>query len=112
MIRRITETVQHEAFSAGAADGHGNAVDAWAAPVPVGIYAFNPGVPADLTTPGHDRDVSEPSLYVPSGVIMAPRDRVVVRGEPYEVDGDTQVFRNPFGSCMDGNKINLRKVAG
>lgn len=112
MRRRITELVQHEAFVAGAVDAHGNLVESWAPPVEVGVYAFNPGVPADSLEAGHDRDTSTPSIYVPSAVTMAARDRVTVRGLLYEVDGETQVYRNPYGARMDGNQINLRKVAG
>lgn len=112
MIRRVTESVQHEAFVPAETGAHGNPRETWAKAVPVGIYAFNPGVPADLITAGHDRDVSTPSIYVPSSVVMGARDRVTVRGERYEVDGETQDYRNPYGARMDGNQINLRKVAG
>ncbi len=112
MRRRVTEFVAHEAFAEGAVNGHGNLAEAWGDPVQVGIYAFNPGSPEDSQEPGSDRDISTPSIYVPSSVVFDPRDRVTVRGELYEVDGDTQVFRNPYGSRMDGNQINLRKVDG
>lgn len=112
MIRRITETVQHEPFIAGATNSHGNPVEQWGPAVEVGIYAFNPGSTEDVPMAGHDRDVSTPAIYVPLGVVMDARDRVVVRGERYEVDGDTRVFRNPYNGRMDGNQIDLRKVAG
>lgn len=112
MRRRITEWVGHRVFNAGATDAHGNPRETWAEPVQVGIYAFNPGVPKDAQVSGSDRDISTPSLYVPLSVVMDARDRVIVRGDLFEVDGDTQVYRNPYGARMDGNQINMRKVAG
>lgn len=112
MMLRITETVEREPFLGTTADDHGNAIETWGAPAPVGIYAFNPGTTGDSQESGHDRDISTPSIYVPSDVVMDPRDRVIVRGKTYEVDGDTLEFRNPFSSLMDGNQIKLRKVAG
>lgn len=113
MFRRVTRTVKWQKFVGGVTSGHGNVRDTWAAPVEVGIYAFNPGTTQDESTPGHDRDISRPSIYVPTGVVMGARDRVIVDdGDPFEVDGDTKVFESPFSSRMDGNQIELRRVAG
>lgn len=112
MQRRISEYVSWESFDAGAVNAHGNPVDGWLAPVEVGIYAFNPGTTEDVELAGHDRDMQSPSLYVPSSVVMGARDRVTARGNLYEVDGATRVFRNPYGARMDGNQIDLTRVEG
>ena len=112
MYRSVTRYVQHEAYLGGVPNAHGNVKDTWADPVEVGIYAFNPGATEDMLTPGHDRDIARPSIYVPTGVVMGARDRVVIDGDPYEVDGETRVFTSPFTSRMDGNQVGLRKVAG
>lgn len=112
MQRRISEYVDWCRYAAGAVDAHGNPADSWDAPVPVGVYAVNPGTTGDVELAGADRDVSAPSLYAPLSVVMGARDRVIARGGLYEVDGATRVFRNPFGSGMDGNQIDLKRVEG
>lgn len=111
-MRRISETVQHELFQAGANDAHGNPAESWADPVSLGIYAFNPGTTSEPFLPGHDRAVTEPAIYVPTGTVINPRDRVTVRGTVYEVDGETLDFRNPIDSSMDGCQVNLKEVSG
>lgn len=111
-MRRVSETVQRHAFQAGAEDVHGNPVEAWAAPVNVGIYAFNPGTTSEPFLPGHDRVVTVPVIYAPAGTVFAARDRVTVRGVLYEVDGVVLDFRNPFDSSMDGVQVNLKGVSG
>lgn len=110
-MRRLSETVQVESYIAGAEDSHGNEIDAWSPPVDVLIYAFNPGVTDEPPMPGHDRTVTTPTIYVPSAVILHPRDRVTVRGKRFDVDGDTLDFRNPFDASMDGNSINLKAAS-
>lgn len=112
MRRRISEHVEWEQFLGGIEDAHGNTTDTWAGPVRVGVYAVNPGVTEDVELAGHDRDLATPALYVPSSVVMGARDRVTARGIRYEVDGETRVFRNPYGARMDGNQIKLRRVEG
>lgn len=110
-MRNLSETVQVESYVAGVEDAHGNETDSWSTPVDVLVYAFNPGVTDEPAMPGHDRTVTTPTIYVPSTVILHPRDRVTVRGKRYEVDGDTLDFRNPFDASMDGNSINLKAVS-
>lgn len=112
MRRRISEYVSVERYSAGVEDAHGNTREEWGAPETVGIYAFNPGVTNDVELAGHDRDLQRPSLYVPSDVVLGARDRVTARGLLYEVDGDTKVFRNPYGELMDGNQVDLKRWEG
>lgn len=111
-MRRISETVQRHAFQEGAEDAHGNPVESWADPVPVGIYAFNPGTTAEPFLPGHDRTITTPAIYAPKGTVFSPRDQVTVRGVLYDVDGDVLDYRNPIDSSMDGVQVNLKEVAG
>ena len=112
MMRRISEFVQREAFIPGAEDAHGNEVESWADPVDVGIYAFNPGTTAEPFLPGHDRVVTEPAIYAPTGTVFHPRDRVTVRGVLHEVDGVVRDFRNPYDTSMDGVQVGLKAVTG
>lgn len=112
MRRRISELVSWEAYQGSAEDSHGNEIESWSPPVSKGIYAYNPGTTQDLLESGHDRDIIKPSIYAPNDVVMGARDRVTVRGLLFEVDGETKEFRNPHGSRMDGNQIDLRRVNG
>lgn len=110
--RRVSEVVLREPFEAGAVDAHGNPVEGWGSPVEVGIYAFNPGTTSEPFLSGHDRVVTEPALYAPTGTVFSPRDRVIVRGVVYQVDGVVLDYRNPFDPSMDGVQVGLKEVAG
>jgi len=112
IMRRISETVQHEVYGGTGEDAHGNEIETWAAPVALGIYAYDPGGTSEPVIPGYDRVVTTPTIYVPSVSILVPRDRVTVRGKLFEVDGDTSDFRNPYDETMNGNSINLKAVSG
>ena len=111
-MRYISETVQHEVYNGSGTDAHGNEIETWATAVDLGIYAYDPGGTSEPIIPGHDRVITTPTIFVPSASILSPRDRVTVRGKPFEVDGDTLDFRNPYDSAMNGNAINLRAVTG
>lgn len=111
MSRRISEWVWHAVFEAGAEDAHGNPVEGWLPGVEVGVYAFDPGGSVEPLIPGHDRVVTEPTLFVPNGVVFGSRDRVTARGELFEVVGDTAVWRHPNGK-RPGNVVNLKRVEG
>ena len=110
-MRQVSETVLHEVYSPSAADAHGNIVDGWAAPVSVGVYGFDPGGSIEPLLPGQARVVTTPTIYMPSTVMFAARDRVTVRGRLFEVDGETAVWLHPNGS-QRGNVASLRRVTG
>lgn len=112
-MRRISEFVQHEAFVPGAEDAHGNEIESWAAPVALGIYAYNPSSSSEVLIDGHMHRVdSTPTIYLPSSSTVSNRDRISARGKTFEVDGDPADFRNPFDSSMDGVSIDLKAVTG
>jgi len=110
-MRAITETVQHAVCTAGADDRHGNASKTWAAPVPVGVYAFDPGSTSEPREPGLNRVIVEPTVYLPPDVVFAPDDRVTARGKVYEVEGDTREWRHTDGT-LRGNVATLRRADG
>ena len=112
MTRTITETVQLSRFVGGAEDAHGNPVESWAAPVPIGVYAFNPGTTGEPFLPGHDRTITSPAIYAPTGTVFAPRDQVTVRGVLYDVDGVVLDYQNPYDASMDGVQVGLKAVDG
>jgi hypothetical protein len=106
------ETVQHLAFTAGAEDVHGNATGTWGAPVDVQVKAFDPGSSEEPRRSGQHRVVTTPQLFLDAASVFAPRDRVIVRGKTYEVDGETQEWRNPRRRRAKGNVVALRRVDG
>lgn len=111
MGRKISETVQHAAYSPSPADAHGNVVDGWAAAADVGVYAFDPGGSSEPPIAGYDRVITTPTVYMPQTVVFGARDRVTARGVLYEVDGGTAAWRHPDGS-QRGNVAALKKVSG
>lgn len=111
MFRKISEYVQHEAFIPGAEDDTGNTVEAWEPAVTVGIYAFDPGSSSEPRE-GNDRVIVEPTLYMPSGVVMNPRDLVTVRGKRYPVEGETREWVHPTDATRRANVVTLRRVDG
>ena len=112
-MRRISETVQHEAFVSGGVDPKGNEVESWADPVPLGIYAHNPSASSEILIDGHMHRVeSAPMIYVASTAVVGNRDRITARGKRFYVDGDPADFRNPYDSSMNGIAIKLKAVTG
>lgn len=111
MLFTPSETVAYAAFQSGTEDAHGNPVESWADPVDVDVLAFDPGSTSEPRLPGQDRVVIEPTLYVPTDVVMGSRDRVTARGLLYEVDGATREWSHPELS-PSGNVITLRRVEG
>ena len=52
------------------------------------------------------------TLYLPAGADITRIDRVAVRGEVYEVDGDIAEWRSPFTGWAPGLEVNLSRVTG
>lgn len=109
-MRRISEYVELTALVPGEEDAHGNVTDSYAAPVQVGIYAFDPGSTSEPRD-GGDRVIVEPTVYMPAATVFHPHDRVTARGVPYEVEGVTREWRHPNGR-RKGNVVTLRAVTG
>lgn len=112
VMRVISEQVQHQAFNGSSSDAYNNTVPSWGSPVPVDVYAFDPGGSAEVLVGGHvQRVVTTPQLFMPSTVVFNPLDRVTVRGVLYEVDGETAQWKHPDGS-QRGSTVKLRRVTG
>lgn len=52
------------------------------------------------------------TLYLPHGADVKPLDRVVVRGDTYEVQGERADWSNPYTGAGPGSVVQVRKVAG
>lgn len=52
------------------------------------------------------------TVYAPAGADIRPTDRLEVRGDDYEVDGDVGDWRNPFTGSRPGLEVPVKRVAG
>jgi len=99
------------AFTAGETDAHGNPIDGWADAVETLVYAVHPRVSSE-PLPDRSEVVIGLTMLTPPDVTIGPRDRVVYRGEEYEVEGDIGNWNDgPFG-WTPGLAVNLKRVEG
>lgn len=73
--------------------------------------AFAPGTSLELVQ-GQDLVTIQPTLYLPPDVDPNPIDAVLVDGQRYDVDGDTDVWMSPFTGWHPGNVVKLKRVTG
>lgn len=127
--RPIAEYVQLLRFIEGAVDAHGNETESWEpAGPPAGettipatdlladdasdypVWGFDPGGSTEPAIDGRGAVITQPTLYMPPDVVFGPRDRVIVRGRTFEMDGETREWRRAVGPV--GNVASLRRVDG
>lgn len=109
----LLHTVGVRAFGAGGPgyDAHGNEVPSWGDPVPVAVYAIAPR-PSEEPQPGRSEVISGLAVYAPADTVVGPRDRVVIDGEEWEVEGELGDYtRGPWGYPF-GVVINVTRVEG
>lgn len=105
-------TVGLKRYVPGATNAHGNPRDTWSAPVDLPVYAIAPrfSTEPDPSRPGGI--VVGLTLLAPPDALVGGRDRIVIDGDDYEVEGDHADWnRGPF-DWRPGNSINLRRVKG
>ena len=103
--------VQHVRYVADGVDEMGDPVEGYADPVPVGVWFFDPGGSDEPVIPGHDRTVTSPTLYGPYGLPFRAKDKCVVDGVTYMVDGHARPWIFP-GSGVHGSVVKLEFVEG
>jgi hypothetical protein len=108
----VAESVEWLAFTSGDVDAHGNTSEGYADPVTLDGFGFDPGSSSEPREPGSDRVIVEPTLYGPYDAPFGPRDRVIVRGLTYEVEGEVRRWRNMFSNRAFGSVTSLRRVDG
>lgn len=52
------------------------------------------------------------NVYAPAGTEVLPSDRLRIRGDDHEVDGEPGVWVNPWSSVEEGVEIRTRLVTG
>lgn len=74
--------------------------------------AFAPAGATELVQ-GQDTVIATPTFYLsPGSPIPAPTDRLTVRGVTYEIDGQPEVYLNPFTGEQPGAVVRLERVTG
>ena len=105
-------TVGRRVFAQSGQDAHGNPVWSWSDPVPQPVYAWAPAGTSEPFQAGRDAVTWDLDLFAPPGFTAGPRDRFVVDGTEFEVEGMARDFTHgPFG-FTPGVVLRLKRVEG
>ncbi len=104
-------TVDVLAYLGTTDDDFGNETPGWSTtPRTEPVYGWAPAGSDEVNGTRHTV-TADLQLYAPPSFTANPRDRVVVDGRTYEVDGEVEDFgRGPFG-FVPGVRVNLRRSA-
>jgi len=109
----MTELVLRAAYAGMAEDAHGNETASYGDPVAlVGAHGFDPGSSSEPRLAGQERVIVEPTLYGPFDMPFLPRDRAIVRGLTYEVEGEVRRWKHMRTGREAGAVVSLRRVDG
>lgn len=96
-------------------DGYGNPIRDWASATrtPHEGCAVAQGTRGGETLTG-DRDtiISDLAVFMPSGVDVAPMDRLEIRGRDYEVVGEPFDWVSPFSGTAFALAVYCNRVEG
>ena len=108
----MSESVQRVPYTGSGEDAHGNEMPSYGTAVTLTGYGFDPGSSSEPRLPGQDRVIVEPALYGPYSMPFLPRDRVIVRGLTYEIDGEVRQWKHKRSNKEAGAVVSLRRVDG
>lgn len=86
----------------------------WSTPYELAIpgCAFNPGQSSEPDQVGRNAVITQPEVYAPFGSDVLAGDRIVIRGQTFDVDGQPASWVNPFSGWAPGLVITLKGVEG
>lgn len=91
-------------------DSDGN--DVWSPSDVTVTGAFAPAGSTELVQ-GQDTVITNPTFYLsPGSPVPSATDQLTVRGAKYEIDGEPEVYANPFTGNRPGAVLRLNKVTG
>jgi hypothetical protein len=93
-------------------DAYGDPIAGAPAEVAIDGCALAPRSSADLTNGGRQGVVAGLTLYAPSDADIEATDRIVARGQTWEIDGEIGDWRNPYTNEQPGLEVALRRVEG
>lgn len=74
--------------------------------------AFAPEGSSELIQ-GQNTVLTHPTIYLSNGApVPSPTDKIRARGILYDIDGEPQVFHNPFTGEEPGPVLRLLRVTG
>lgn len=108
----LAQAVGHARYVAGPVDSHGNPTGTWPATVNVKVYGYGPpGLLMPVAEFGGTQVIQDLQIIAPKFPVD-PRDRFVVGGITYEVEGEVGDWTmGPFG-FKPGMVIGLKRVEG
>ena len=86
----------------------------WATPTLLTLpgCGFNPGQSSEPVQDARNAVITRPEVYAPFGSDVLAGDRLVIRGDTYEVDGTPADWRSPFTGWESGMVIPLKRTEG
>ena len=107
-VTRLRATTVTDPYS-----GEATGLD-WSSPNSLAILgcAFNPGGSTEPVQDSRNAVITKPEVYAPVDADVLAGDRLVVRGDTYEVDGRPSDWRNAFTGWAAGLVIKLDLVEG
>lgn len=107
-------TVDLRVYSSGEEDAWGDGEPTWAEPEDRAVYGWAPAGTSEEQDAGRNPTQIDLQVFGPAASLddVKPRDRMIVAGDLYEVDGERENFNyGPFG-FTPGVRVNLKRVVG
>lgn len=94
-------------------DRYGSATHDWSDPTESPLHGclFAPQSSSE-DNDGRTAGVMRGTLYTPPGSSIARGQRVVIRSDTWEIDGDPMEWSAPFARGVGGLEVPVRKVEG
>lgn len=108
---QATHLVEVIPYAGTGSDGYGNDVTTWGTPRPEWVFGWAPGGSSEQTVRQQQLTI-DLELYAPPSFTCDPRDRLVVGGVEYAVEGGIDDFNHGPFNYRPGVRVNLRRVTG
>lgn len=73
---------------------------------------FNPGQSSEPVQDARNAVITQPEVYAPAGSDVLAGDRLVVRGDTYDVEGNPADWKSPFSGWRAGMVVALKRTDG
>lgn len=95
----------------GARDSHGKPIPGWGDPIPYEGCAVAPAW-AGPYEERRDMIVGDFSVFGPPEMVVGSKDRVICRGETWDVVENAALWHNPFTGDNPGIQFTIKRVEG
>lgn len=112
----MTFVIGLKRYQAGAVDRYNNPTDSWLSAVNITVYSIAPTSSVEPFEAGRNAVITGLQVLAPIGTVVGRKDRVVVDGEDYTVEGEIADWsKSPFNTGVltaAGIEIHLKRVEG